>query len=88
MHVESLLPFWEATLGEFFDVWGVRLSSECLAAYCVGDDAVVTVYVDGRHVSGDPRLVPLRDHDSIAVVFGTPAEQPTSFPGFDWSHFR
>jgi hypothetical protein len=87
VHVESMLPFWRATLGEFFDVWGVRFSSRCLGSYCAAEDAGISIYVDGRKASGNPRLVPLRDHENIAVVFGTPAEQPTSFPEFDWSDF-
>ncbi len=85
VHVESLLPFWHPTLGEFFDVWGVRLSSTCLGAYCTRGAERLAVFVDGTYVNGDPRLIQLADHDAIAVVFGTADQAPREFPVVDWS---
>ncbi len=37
LHVESdeVQPF---TLGQLFDIWGVRLSATCLGGHCVNDE--------------------------------------------------
>jgi hypothetical protein len=84
VHVESLLPFWRATLGQFFDVWGVRLSPSCIGGYCADGMASLHVFVNGRRFPAGPRLVPLSDHESIVVVFGSKDEMPARLPSFDW----
>ncbi len=55
-----------ATLGDFFDVWGARLSRARLLDF----RGPVRAYVDGRRVTGDPRAIVLRRHASIALVVG------------------
>jgi hypothetical protein len=87
VHVESLIPFWRATLGQFFDVWGVRLSPSCIGGYCADGMASLHVFVNGRRFAGGPRLVPLSDRESIVVVFGSTDEIPTPLPTFDWTRF-
>jgi hypothetical protein len=52
----------EVTLGQLFDVWGVRLTSTCLGATC----GSVVVTVDGM-VAGSPRDVRLGDTTVIRV---------------------
>ena len=87
LHVESDRPV-NLTLGQFFDLWQVRLTSQCLGAYCTGAGKRLRVYVNGTQVMGDPRTVRLRHHDQIAVIFGppgVPANVPSSYvfpPGF------
>jgi hypothetical protein len=69
VHVES--PVVRGfTLGEYFGVWGVRLSSRCLGGYCAGNGKTLRAYVDGRLQQGDPRRIPLTSHEEIALVFG------------------
>ena len=59
IHVES--PARRVfTLGDFFDVWGLRFSASCLGSYCAHGDARVRVYVNGR-------LVGVLCHDPLAV---------------------
>jgi hypothetical protein len=87
IHVESWSTSWRATLGEFFDVWGVRLSPTCVGGYCDDGARSVRVFVDGRPYRGDPRSLPLDDHEVIVVTFGTPDEVPSPLPTFDWSRF-
>jgi hypothetical protein len=79
MHVESpdIKTF---TLGQFFAVWGVRLSGRCVGGYCNSGPRRVRVYVDGRRVTGDPRQLALAEHQEIAVTYGTPAQLPSPIP--------
>jgi hypothetical protein len=53
------------TLGQFFDVWGVRLTATCLGAAC----GSVSVTTDGQTVSS-PRDVRLRDVGHVVVRAG------------------
>jgi hypothetical protein len=65
------------TLGEVFDVWGVRFNGKCIGSYC-GD---LRVYVDGKLWPGNIRTVGLKNHEEIAVVYGkAPAKIPKTWP--------
>jgi hypothetical protein len=72
IHVESDV-MRDFTLGQFFDVWGVRFSKDCVGGYCAKGAAALKVLVDGKAVSGDPRELVLREHQEIAVVYGPPS---------------
>ncbi len=86
MHVES--PFKATfTLGEFFDVWGVRFTASCLGSYCTDVDEHATstpntlkVYVNGEPYTGDPRILALGEHQEITIIYGTVAEIPATIP--------
>jgi hypothetical protein len=52
----------DVTLGQFFDVWGVRMTVTCLGATC----GTVSVTADGAPVSS-PRDVWLRDVGRVVV---------------------
>lgn len=79
LHVES--PARAAfTLGQFFGVWGVRLSARCIDAHCIGGGRLLQAFVDGRRVQGDPARIPLRPHEEIVLAFGTQAELPKRVP--------
>src|SRR6185503_4218075 len=60
IHIESA-TLDKFTLGQFFDVWGVRFTGRCVGGYCnrAGDSLRVTV--NGARVPGDPRSVVLVD---------------------------
>jgi len=79
IHVES--PKIETfTLGQFFAVWGVRLTPRCLGGYCASGTRAVRVYAGGRRISGDPRRLPLAAHQEIVVTYGTPGQPPRPVP--------
>jgi hypothetical protein len=40
------------------------------------------VYADGHRVTGNPRDIPLVDHEEIAIVIGTPPQQIPSTHAF------
>lgn len=85
IHVES--PVVQTfTLGQFFDIWGVRFTNSCIGGYCSSATSTLKVYVDGTAYQGDPRQLPLKEHEEIAVVYGQPpAPIPPTFafpPGY------
>jgi hypothetical protein len=54
------------TLGTFFDIWNRRLGRDHLAIW----HAHVTAIVDGKLWIGSPRLIPLRQHETIELAIG------------------
>jgi len=79
IHVES--PTVRGyTLGQFFAVWGVRLTPSCLGGYCASGDRRLRVYVDGAPRRGDPTTLTLEPHQEIVVAFGTAAQLPSPIP--------
>jgi hypothetical protein len=67
------------TLGQFFDVWGVRLTPTCLGGYCSGGGKSLQAFVNGKLVT-DPRAIPLKEHEEIVLAYGTPSEVPSPVP--------
>jgi hypothetical protein len=83
MHVESP-TIRKFTLGQWFDVWGLRFSANCLGGYCAKGKERVWVFVNGKRWLGNPRQIALKEHQEIVVAYGTfasiPKPIPTSFP--------
>lgn len=79
IHVES--PIVQTfTLGQFFDTWGVRFTNDCIGGYCATATSTLKIYADGTPYKGDPRVLPLKEHEEIVVVYGTgPASIPSTF---------
>ena len=70
IHVES--PSHRTfTLGTFFDIYGVRLTSRCIG----GDCGTVRLWVNGKARAGDPRTLVLKSRQEIVLAVGRP---PTS----------
>ena len=65
IHVESPTKR-HFTLGQFFDVYGVRFSSSCVGGECGG----AHVFVNGKEFLGDPRTVVLAAHQELVVAAG------------------
>jgi hypothetical protein len=85
VHMESSVAR-TFTLGEFFDVWGVRFTPSCLGAYCNGGDNTLQVFVNGQEQTGDPTQIAMNDQDVIVVTYGNPTELPNPIPStFDFS---
>jgi hypothetical protein len=84
VHIESSTVS-DFTLGEFFDVWGVRLTSRCLGGYCEQGQDHLQAFQGGQPVTGPIRDVVLDDQSVIVVTFGTPDELPDPVPStFDF----
>lgn len=79
LHVESA-EARDFTLGQAFDVWGVRLTQECLGGYCAGGDAQMRVFSGGREAKGDLRGIVLEDTSAVVVTFGTEQDVPDPVP--------
>ena len=79
IHIES--PTVEAfTLGQFFDIWGVRFSSKCIGSYCEDPQNAIKVFVNGAAAAGDPRSIRLADHQEIVIAYGTSDQLPNPIP--------
>ncbi len=79
IHVES--PTMQTfTLGQFFDIWGVRLTSQCIGGYCTQGNKNLKVFVNGTLYSGDPRQLALASHQEIVIAYGTDQELPNPIP--------
>ena len=77
IHIESPSTTQGFTLGEFFDIWGIPLSSTQVGSAT----GKVTVFFTSPGKSpqlytGDPRDLPLGDHYQIQLVVGTPIVAP------------
>ncbi len=70
IHVESNVVR-NFTLGQFFDIWGVRFTGDCIGGYCSDTTSALKVYANGTLVSGDPRDLVLTAHQEIMVAYGT-----------------
>ena len=70
------------TLGQFFGVWGLRLSKQCIGGYCATPGKPLKFYVSGKQILGNPNNVVLRNHEEIAVAYGTPPKKIPS--SYDW----
>lgn len=67
------------TLGQVFDVWGVRFTDTCLGGLCDEGDRQLRVYADGQLLK-DPRTLILASHQEIVVTYGTAAQVPDPIP--------
>lgn len=79
IHVESD-KVEDFTLGQFFDVWGVRLTKDCIGGYCGNATSTLKMYVNGTLTPGDPRKLVLTPHQQIVLVYGTEEEAPKVIP--------
>ena len=63
-------------LGQFFGVWGVRVTQHCVGSFC----GTLRWWVNGHAESGNPADLKLADHQEIAIALGkTPARVPASY---------
>ena len=79
IHVES--PTVQTfTLGQFFDIWGVKFTNQCIGSYCTTATSTLRIYINGELHQGDPRTIALAAHQEIVVVYGTAAQTPSVIP--------
>jgi hypothetical protein len=75
IHVES--PTIQTfTLGQFFDIWGVRFTQNSIGGYVADQTDQLHVYVNGQLYQDDPRNLALVAHQEIVIAFGTSVELP------------
>ncbi|MEA2192192.1 MAG: hypothetical protein QOI73_2313 [Solirubrobacteraceae bacterium] len=80
IHVESPTES-RFSLGQFFAVWGVRLSADCIGGDCAGAGGKqLRTWVDGKPVAGDPTRIVLQEHEEIVLAYGTAAQMPKQVP--------
>src|SRR5437588_920598 len=75
IHMEAVQPY-PFKLGQFFNVWGVKLTQTQLGDYQVGKRTVPQVWGDGKQVKSFVNYV-MKPHDRIVVGFGKPGSFPT-----------
>jgi hypothetical protein len=85
VHMESNQADATFTLGEFFDVWGLRFTGTCIGGYCEFGDRQLRLFVDGKPSAGDPRLLRMHDQQEIVVTYGSSDQVPDPLPTFDWA---
>lgn len=82
IHVESA-EVRTFTLAQVFDEWGQKLRPGQIGSYRDGADGqTVTVFVNGKTYTGDPRTIALTSHEDIDFVVakkGTTASAPKAF---------
>ncbi len=81
IHIES--PVVRTfTLGQFFDIWGMPLGTDRAAGLNAPHGRTLRYDVNGAAWKGDPRSIPLRDHEQIVIQLGPPYATPAKA---DWS---
>ena len=71
---------YDFDLGQFFGIWGVRLSQTCIGGLCAKPGTPFRVWVNGHRFFGNPRRIVLRAHDEVAIVYGKPPSKiPTKY---------
>ncbi len=79
IHVES--PTVEKFyLGQFFDVWGIRLDEKCLGNFCEDAQNQFEVYSNGEKIEGNPRELELTSRQQITMVYGSESDKPSKIP--------
>lgn len=76
IHMEGMS---EATLGQFFQVWGVPFSASRLGPYDVGANKLTGMWVDGKP-SDEFDQLQLADRQEIIVAYGTPEQVAQAAP--------
>lgn len=79
IHVESNVVA-DFTLGQFFDVWGVRFTQECVGGYCNDSTQKLSLFIDGKPYTGVYRDLILSPRQEIALIYGTEQEIPSPIP--------
>ncbi|MDQ6610949.1 MAG: hypothetical protein M3Y64_00835 [Gemmatimonadota bacterium] len=78
VHIEAPLDR-KFTLGDFFAIWGQPLSRTRAATAMAGKGASLTVWVNGKKYTGDPRKIDMVAHADIVIQAGPPFGKPPAF---------
>ena len=80
LHTESATPVGN-TLGQLFTEWGVTLNATAWAR-TAGPTTTSRSTSGGKKFTGDPRSIPLRNLEEIAIVIGKPPAKIPSIGDF------
>ncbi|HSX31116.1 MAG TPA: hypothetical protein VLE99_04320 [Candidatus Saccharimonadales bacterium] len=83
IHVESPDANASYTLGQFFNIWGVRFTGSSIGGYMADGTNMLDVYDNGVPVQ-DPTRLRLAAHHEIVITFGTAQEQPQIPAGYSF----
>lgn len=61
-------------LGQFFELWNVRLTPRCVGGYC-RPRAPIAVFVDGQRIRTEPADLVFKEGQEIAIVIGSPPKK-------------
>lgn len=75
LHVELRSRKSKVSLGDFFTMWGVKLTSSCIGAYCKPTYEIL-VRVDGIDYQRDQRKIPLQTSSSIELTIRAASDAP------------
>ena len=81
VHVEAPMHR-DFTLGQFFDIWGKKLSNDQIFTYVGSANSPLNLYINGTKVPDgtNNRDIKLNAHDEIVIVYGTsPSTIPSSY---------
>lgn len=82
IHVESPV-FRDFTLRDFFAIWAEPLSRTQIAGAKLRPGEKLTIWIDGHLYGGDPRSIPLTNHEDITIDVGKPANKPPPFTAWN-----
>ncbi|MGH7660764.1 MAG: hypothetical protein ACRENA_07595 [Vulcanimicrobiaceae bacterium] len=82
IHVESPV-FRDFTLGNFFAIWAEPLSPAQVSSAKLRPGEKLTIWIDGHRYDGDPRSIPLTNHEDITIDVGAPARKPAPFTAWN-----
>jgi hypothetical protein len=81
IHIEAPMHR-DFTLGQFFDIWNMKLGNSQIFNYVANANNPLNVYINGTKVPDGTnyRDIKLHAHDEIAIVYGAPPSTiPTSY---------
>ncbi len=77
IHIEAPAPDDHGfTLGQFFDIWGQKLSSKQVATFKTDSTHQMKIWVDGQPYTGNPRDIVLKAHEQVVIEIGPPFTDP------------
>jgi hypothetical protein len=77
IHVESPTQK-QYTLGDFFDIWGQKLTGSSFLTHGITSGHSLRAYVGTQLFTGDPRSITLTPHKQITLEYGPPWVTPTA----------
>jgi hypothetical protein len=77
IHMETDNPY-PFTLGQFFTIWGVKLTKTQLGGMTNSGENKVQTFVNGKPIA-DPVAYKPKSHDKIVVAYGKPGSAPKTF---------
>lgn len=84
IHVESP-TIQKFTLLQFFDIWGVLFSDDCIGGYCSDGVSKLKVFINGKEVPNNFRDIELTSHEEIVITYGKEKDIPSPVPAsFDF----